>query len=292
MLEIFTPLLNQTTLKLQEEILSIRKTDHSYYLQSTQDSYTFSHVILACGSEAAPKLGGSNKGFTLAKSLNLKILPTYPSLVPIKINSLKLQGLSGIKIKAKITLKDSTIILYQTYNDVLFTSYGISGFGVLDTSSYLHQAKSPKIILDLLPNFPEKSLENTLLNLIKRYPNKNTSEILSGLLHPKLALHLTQNLKLQITNTKTLKQTLYALKNLTLDSPSLHGFDNAEVSGGGISAKEISPISFESKRFKNLYIIGEMLDIVGDRGGYNLAFAWASAWGCAKAIHNALTKAS
>lgn len=282
------PLLSQTTLKLQEEILSIRQSAHSYHLQSAHDSYTFSHVILACGSEAAPKLGGSDKGLALAKSLNLEILPTYPSLVPLKVDSPKLQALSGIKIKARITLKDSTTTLYQTCDDVLFTSYGISGFGVLDASSHLHKAKNPKILLDLLPNFSEKSLENALLNLIKSYPNKSTSAILSGLLHPKLALHLTQNLKLQITNTKTLKQTLYALKNLTLDSPSLHGFDNAEVSGGGISAKEINLKSLESKKFKNLYIIGEILDIVGDRGGYNLAFAWASAWACAKAIRNAL----
>ncbi|EFR48919.1 flavoprotein family protein [Helicobacter canadensis MIT 98-5491] len=273
---------------MEEEILNINQTTHSYCLQSPKDIYAFTHVILACGSEAMPKLGGSDKGLKLAKSLNLEILPTYPSLVPLKVISPKLQNLSGIKLKANITLMEANKALYQTYNDLLFTNYGISGFGVLDTSSYLYQAKNPKILLDLLPTFSTKSLENIFLNLIKAYPNKNATELLSGLLHPKLALHLTQNLKLQLTNTKTIKQTLYALKNLTLDSPSLYGFDNAEVSGGGVSAKEINTTSFECQKLKNLYIIGEMLDIVGNRGGYNLAFAWASAWNCAKAIQNTL----
>ncbi|MDY4426637.1 MAG: aminoacetone oxidase family FAD-binding enzyme [Helicobacter sp.] len=287
-LEIFMPLLESVTLKLEEEILSISQTADTYCLQSPKDTYTFTHVILACGSEAMPKLGGSDKGLKLVKSLNLEILPTYPSLVPLKINSPKLQNLSGIKLKANITLMEANKSIYQTYDDLLFTSYGISGFGVLDTSSYLYQAKNPKILLDLLPAFSAKSLENIFLNLIKSYPNKNATEILSGLLHPKLALHLVKNLKLQLTNTKTIKQTLYALKNLTLDSPSLYGFDSAEVSGGGVSAREINTTSFECQKFKNLYIIGEMLDIVGNRGGYNLAFTWASAWNCAKAIQSTL----
>ena len=282
------PLLESVTLKLEEEILSISQTADAYCLQSPKDTYTFTHVILACGSEAMPKLGGSDKGLKLVKSLNLEILPTYPSLVPLKINSPKLQNLSGIKLKANITLMEANRSIYQTYDDLLFTNYGISGFGVLDASSYLYQAKNPKILLDLLPTFSAKSLENIFLNLIKSYPNKNTTEILSGLLHPKLALHLVKNLKLQLTNTKTIKQTLYALKNLTLDSPSLYGFDSAEVSGGGVSAREINTTSFECQKFKNLYIIGEMLDIVGNRGGYNLAFAWASAWNCAKAIQSTL----
>lgn len=285
-INIFESLLKEShiSLKLQEEILSLSYKGESFCLQSTQNSYTFSHVILACGSEASPKLGGSDKGLLLAQKLGLEILPTYPSLVPLKLNSTAINNLSGIKIKANITLKDDDATLFKTYDDILFTNYGVSGFGILDLSSYLHQTKNPKIILDLLPNFSSQQLEKSLIYLIKSYPNRSTKEILSGFIHPKLAQLLSENLKLKITNTKTIKHTIYTLKNLLLDSPSYYGFESAEVSGGGVSGNEISKQTFESKKFKNLYLIGEMLDIVGNRGGYNLAFAWASAWACTKAI--------
>ncbi|MDE5926702.1 MAG: aminoacetone oxidase family FAD-binding enzyme, partial [Helicobacter sp.] len=241
-------------------------------------------VVLACGSEAAPKLGGSDKGLELVKSLGLEIVQTYPSLVSLKLESPLIRALSGVKIKAKLTLKKANQTLAEVLGDVLFTDYGISGFGVLDLSSFVRLEEDLQVILDFLPNFEERDLENQLANLAKTYPKRNLVVLLSGFLNPKIAKAFAQNFSWNPKNTKQLKQLVFKLKNFELHKPLLKGFENAEVSGGGVSGKEINPKSLESKKCPNLYIIGEMLDIVGNRGGYNLAFAFASAWVCARAV--------
>ncbi|WP_297812571.1 aminoacetone oxidase family FAD-binding enzyme [uncultured Helicobacter sp.] len=286
-LEVFSNILKDSenfTMALETEILELRQTQEGFLLKSSQGQGEYSCVVLACGSEAAPKLGGSDKGLELAKSLGLDIVQTYPSLVSLKLESSLICALSGVKIKAKLTLKKANQMLTEVLGDVLFTDYGISGFGVLDISSYVRLEKDLQIVLDFLPSFEERALENQLANLVKTYPNRNLISLLSGFLNPKIAKVFAQNFSWNPKNTKQLKQLVYRLKNFELKNPTTKGFENAEVSGGGISGKEINPKTMESQKCPNLYIIGEMLDIVGNRGGYNLAFAFSSAWICAEAI--------
>lgn len=290
-LEIFTDFLQNSkhfTIHLETEIIDLRQTQEGFALRNAQEERIYPYVILACGSEASLRLGGSDKGLKLAKGLGLRVLQTYPSLVPLNVESQWLSSLSGVKITANITLKQENQILKTLLGDVLFTDYGISGFGVLDISSFVQSKQNLKIILDFLPSLEERVLENQLANLMKAYPNRNLTALLSGFLHPKIAKAFAQNFSWNPKNTKQLKQLVYRLKNFELKNPTTRGFENAEVSGGGISGKEINPKTMESKKCQNLYIIGEMLDIVGNRGGYNLAFAFSSAWVCAGAIQNKL----
>ncbi|TLD80333.1 aminoacetone oxidase family FAD-binding enzyme [Helicobacter sp. MIT 11-5569] len=286
-LEVFEDLLKNSKnleMYLESEILELHKTQENFLLKSCAGEFICSCVVLACGSEAAPKLGGSDKGLQLAKNLGLKVIPTYPTLVPLMVESKLTNHLKGVKIKAKLTLKKDNQILKTLTDDVLFTDYGISGFGVLDISTHIKLQKDLKIILDFVPFLEEKVLENQLATLIKTYPNRKTSTLLSGFLHPKIAKAFAQNITWNPKNTKQLKQFVFGLKNFELTNPTLKGFENAEVSGGGVSGEEVNPNTLESKKHKNLYVIGEMLDVVGERGGYNLAFAWASAHICSKAI--------
>ena len=286
-LEVFSNTLKDSenfTMALETEVLELCQTQERFLLKSSQGQGEYSCVVLACGSEAAPKLGGSDKGLELVKSLGLEIVQTYPSLVSLKLESPLIRALSGVKIKAKLTLKKANQTLAEVLGDVLFTDYGISGFGVLDLSSFVRLEEDLQVILDFLPNFEERDLENQLANLAKTYPKRNLVVLLSGFLNPKIAKAFAQNFSWNPKNTKQLKQLVFKLKNFELHKPLLKGFENAEVSGGGVSGKEINPKSLESKKCPNLYIIGEMLDIVGNRGGYNLAFAFASAWVCARAV--------
>lgn len=290
-LEIFTNFLQNSkhfTIHLDAEIIDLHQTQGGFVLRNAQDERIYPYVILACGSEASLRLGGSDKGLKLARGLGLEIISTYPSLVPLNVESQWLSSLSGVKITANITLKQENQILKTILGDVLFTDYGISGFGVLDISPFVQFKQNFKIVLDFLPSLEERVLENQLANLMKAYPNRNLTALLSGFLHPKIAKAFAQNFSWNPKNTKQLKQLVYKLKNFELKNPTTRGFENAEVSGGGISGKEIKPKTMESKKCQNLYIIGEMLDIVGNRGGYNLAFAFASAWLCAGAIQNKL----
>lgn len=290
-LEVFEDLLKTSKdckICLETEILGLQKRDEKFALKSNRGEILCSFVVLACGSEAAAKLGGSDKGLQLAKSLNLKIAPTYPTLVPLCVESRLISSLSGVKIKAKLTLKKSNQIVAEVLGDTLFTDYGISGFGVLDLSVFVALEQGLTIYLDFLPFLEEKTLENQLASLIKAYPNRNLATLLSGFLHPKIAKAFTQNNTWNLANTKQLKQFVFGLKNFELKNPIPRGFESAEVSGGGVRSEEINPNTMESRKHKNLYIIGEMLDIVGERGGYNLAFAWASAWVCVQGIDSAL----
>ncbi|WP_297578836.1 aminoacetone oxidase family FAD-binding enzyme [Helicobacter sp. UBA3407] len=286
-LEVFGDILKDSknfTMVLETEVLELCQTQGGFLLKSAQGQEKYSCVVLACGSEATPKLGGSDKGLELAKNLGLEIVQTYPSLVSLNIESPLICALSGVKIKAKLTLKKANQTLAEVLGDVLFTDYGISGFGVLDISSYVRLEKDLTMILDFLPSFEERALENQLVNLAKTYPKRNLISLLSGFLNPKIAKAFAQNFHWNPKNTKQLKQLVFKLKNFELKNPTTKGFENAEVSGGGVSGEEINPKTMESKKYSNLYIVGEMLDVVGNRGGHNLAFAFSSAWVCARAI--------
>lgn len=268
---------------LENTITSIQKTQEGFLLQNASREYYFStHLILACGSQAAPKLGGSDLGFQLARQLHLKLENTYPVLCPILIDSQFFKHLSGTKIKAKLTLKANNQKILEHCDDVLFTDYGISGFCALDISLFLNPSKTQEVFLDFLPTLDLKTLENLLLQAIKS-PNTNALESqLSGFLHPKIAKAILQHHPLH--HTKHCKQLAFLLKNFLCQNAKAKGFESAEASAGGVSGKAINPLSLESLSVKNLYIIGEMLDVVGDRGGYNLAFAWTCAWCCAQNI--------
>lgn len=290
-LEVFSDILRDSenfTMALETEILELRPIQEGFLLKSSQGQGKYSCVVLACGSEAAPKLGGSDKGLRLAKGLGLEIVQTYPALVPLIVESPLIFSLSGVKIKAKLTLKKDSRILKSVLGDLLFTDYGISGFGVLDISTDVRLERDLKVVLDFLPFWEERALESQLVNLIKSHPNRSCATLLNGFLHPKIAKAFAQNFTWNLKNTKELKQCVFRLKNFELKNPLPKGFENAEVSGGGVSGKEINPKTMESQKYKNLYVVGEMLDVVGDRGGYNLAFAFASAWVCAQAIRDAL----
>ncbi len=286
LLEVFSLKLEEGKVRihLEEEVLNIHKDSKNFFVQSTKGTYQSSYLILACGSEAYPKLGGSNKGLELARSLGLEIVQTYPSLVPLKLDTHSLRDLSGMKLKVKITLKVDTITKKEVIDDLLFTSYGVSGFGILDISSQIQTSQDNVLIIDFLPNFEAEFLEQMLLKLHKSFPQRSLLQLLNGFLPPKFARVCMEVLKIKQCHTKNIKKLIFCLKNWEFKNPKLQGFENAEVSGGGVSANAVKINTLESKAVSGLYIIGEMLDIVGDRGGYNLAFAWASARVCAESL--------
>jgi len=140
----------------------------------------------------------------------------------------------------------------------------------------------------MLPNFTIQTLSTHIINISKNIPKYTILDILNGLIPIKIATNLLDFLKIehnnQNINMKLAKKIANAMLNFRFDVDNTHGFRHAEVSGGGIDTKEISPKTMESLRQKNLYFCGEVLDIVGRRGGYNFAFAWASAFLASKHI--------
>jgi len=247
----------------------------------------YSFVIIATGSNSASHLGGNMSGYQIAQSFKHKIEPLYPSLAQLKISNLE-SNLHGVKINTTVKTFIDRKLKNQIKGDVLFTKYGVSGFAILDSSQKISQALLDRldveISLDLVPNFEIRYLETILLTATEQ----NSIEIqLTSLIPHKLIQVILKHLNINPTSKidrKLVKKLIYKLKDFRLKIQDTNGFKGAEVSGGGVDTKFINSTTMESKLVKKLYFTGEILDIVGERGGYNLHFAWASGYLASKSI--------
>lgn len=251
-------------------------------------------VVVATGSEAASHLGGNRDGHIFAQEFGHTIIPTYPSLVQLHLNSSFAKKMSGAKINGEVTLlinhkKEST-----TAGDILFTNYGVSGFAILDLSQRASVAlmnyEAVDISVNLLPAFNAQKLSSHILSTANAMGELTILDILVGLIPLKIAQVLLESLEIPLStkakelHTKLAKKIANSLLNWRFEVNETHGFRHAEVSGGGIDTSEINPKTMESLKCHNLYFCGEVLDVVGRRGGYNFAWAWASAYVAAKNI--------
>lgn len=254
----------------------------------------YDKVIVATGSSAAPHLGGNNDGLEFARTVGHSIVQSYPSLVQLELNSSLHQMMSGAKVDGAVTLLINNKPSSTVNGDILFTSYGVSGFAILDISQEASQSlmnyQAVDISLNLLPRYTAQKLSAHIMKLSQINTNTKLLDILHGLLPLKIAktllekLELSQNLKGDAIHTKLSKKVANQILNWKFEVKDTHGFRHAEVAGGGVDVNEINPKTMESLKQKNLYFCGEVLDVVGQRGGYNFAWAWASAYACAKDI--------
>jgi len=250
--------------------------NRDFIIQTSTNSLKSSKLIIASGSSAYPQLGASNIGLDIAFSFNHNIISTTPSLVQLTTpNPIKL--LSGYRQKAKVKLISNGTTIQEVSGDVLFTSYGVSGLAILDISYLVAKGLNNYEYIELSIN-----LLGELKNLkVDRSSLKPSKLWLSGYINQKLAqIILSQNSLLdkkeQDINSKDIKKIIYSLKNFRLEIDGTRGEKGAEVMAGGVDTRELN-YNMSSKLVKNLYFIGEVVDVVGDRGGYNLHWAWSSA---------------
>jgi len=254
----------------------------------------FDAVVVATGSRAASHLGGNDDGEQFAKQFGHTIIPAYPSLVQLHLNSKIAHKMSGTKIDAEVTLLLNHKKETSIRGDILFTNYGVSGFAILDLSQKISVAllnyEAVTLSINLLPDFTMQKLSSHIMQLAQKNKELTLLDILVGLLPLKIAngilesLQISASLKGNEIHTKLSKQLANLMLNWRFEVEETHGFRHAEVSGGGINTEEIDAKTMMSKKHKNLYFCGEVLDVVGKRGGYNFAFAWASAYVAAEAI--------
>ncbi|MFT7004004.1 MAG: putative Rossmann fold flavoprotein [Sulfurimonas sp.] len=254
----------------------------------------YDSVVIASGSEAAEHLGGNSDGYEFAKEFGHNIIPTYPSLVQFHLNSAIAHKMSGVKTVGDVTLLINNKKDISTHGDVLFTNYGVSGFAILDISQRasvaLMEYAKVDISINLLPSFNAQKLSTHINNLAKSMSDFSVLDVLAGLVPLKIAQGLLQSLEIPQTtkakeiHTKLAKKIANQMLNWRFEITDTHGFRHAEVSGGGVDTSEINPKTMESLKQKKLYFCGEVLDVLGKRGGYNFAFAWASGYCAAKDI--------
>jgi hypothetical protein len=270
----------------EKKVTKISKTNDTFIVHTDHDKTKFNKVLIATGSQAAPQLGASDDGYHFAATFGHTIIPTYPSLVQLHLNSKIHPKMAGVKTFAQVTLmingKDSQAV----QGDILFASYGISGLAILDISQKASNAllNNHNVILhiNLLPRFTPQELHETLSQLIDAVPSHTLETVLGGLLPAKTISFLCEAVvinpvkPISLLTPKEIIKLTGLIQNWKFEVNGTHGFKHAEVSGGGVATRDINPQTMESNLLKGLYFAGEVLDIVGRRGGYNFNFAWAS----------------
>jgi predicted Rossmann fold flavoprotein len=265
------------------QITSIDKKENHFIIQSQHQTYTSQNLIIATGSPAFTRLGGSHSGYNFASRLNHPIIPQIPSLVPLVSDDKTLAQCSGVKIQSEVKLYANGEFIAQKNGDLLFSDYGVSGLAILDISKYVSVTLSNfeycELRVDLMPRYSKERLINMMLQTIQKDSNKPLWLYLNGLLNRKLAKLIIQKSKTKAKyekdlNRKEITKLVYNIKNLSIPIVDTVGFEKAEVSLGGIDTNYINAQNLQSKLVPNLYFLGEVLDVTGDRGGYNLHFAW------------------
>ncbi len=250
-------------------------------------TYNATYVLLATGGYAAEKLGGCKDGYKLAKSMNLSCNPIYPVLSPVYVKDQYLSLAKGVRLDGRVTLRMKDEYIMKEEGQIQFNDNNLSGIVLMNASCYLNRAKEnidkSCIYLDVFPQYTWDALKTFFVEQTKAFPNISVDVMLKGILPINFVLYLTKRLNLersmmlkQMTD-KMLNRLTSALKKLEFQPVYVDGFDKAQVTGGGISVNEVSVDTFESNRYPNLYVTGEVLDVNGKCGGYNLTFAMLSA---------------
>ncbi len=279
----------------EEFIEDVLKVEEKFVVKTKEKEFkNYDKVVISLGLGAAPQLNATEKGLHIASNFGHTFNPTYPSLVGLQTQNNYGGKLQGVKKECSVSLYVNGSFEQEIYGDVLFTSYGVSGFAILDISQRAVLALSSFFEVELRINFFPKVNPNDLANqiqmLFKNQGNHRAIDILTGLVSNKIApvlleiCKIDKDIKSPDVNTKQIKAIAHQLNSWKLKVIDSQGFGHAEASGGGVRTAEIDNKTYESKLCKNLYFAGEVLDIVGNRGGFNLHFAWASGYLVGKSI--------
>ncbi len=271
------------TVSTAAPVLEIKRTGTGFTVKTEQESFHADKVIVACGGMAGSKLGGVKDGYTLLQSLGHSRTSLHPALVQLTTETEYPKRLKGVRADARLTLSSSRKTLMRTEGEVQFTEKGVSGPAVFDLSRAASVSDEKlQLTLDFLREYNIKDVFSMLVNRRDRLPGLPAEELLTGVLHNRLGrtiLHYvnldTKKTMAQITDME-LKDIARACKGFTLPVKGTEGFDSAQVTAGGVKCSEFDPNTMESKLVPGLYACGEVLDVDGDCGGFNLQWAWAS----------------
>ena len=237
------------------------------------------NVIVAVGGKSQSHLGTDGSSYELLTSFGHKLTKLYPSLVQLKTDKNKIKGMKGLKLKANVKVVSNNIVIKERDGEVLFTDYGVSGNAIFYLSSYAVDKKC-SLILDLVPSVDNEALTKFLIEKKANCPYLTLENFLSGIINNKIASAVIRNsgfdLNMQV-KCVDVKKIAEFIKNYSLDVVGSMGYDNSQVTKGGIAVSDFNDKTLESKIVKGLYATGEVLDVDGDCGGFNLQWAYSSA---------------
>ena len=269
------------TLKTGYEVTKIQKTAEGFQLTNGEEPITCDKLIGACGGLAGSKLGGTMSGYKLLAKLGHRCTKLRPSLVQIKSSWPELPSLKGVRANCCVEILHNGEVYAKSTGELQLTEHGISGPVVFEISRDVCAERGKWTAkLDFLPNLPAEVLEKELQR--RRNTNLPMEELLTGILHNRLGRVLTKTAGIkgkqyasQISNAE-LAEVVACVKSLEITLTEPLGMDSAQVTAGGVLTDGFDPNTMESKSVPGLYACGEVLDIDGDCGGYNLQWAWSS----------------
>ncbi len=244
------------------------------------------NYILATGGRSYPLTGSTGDAYEWLRNFGHTIIKIKPGLTPIILKDIFIKEIEGLSLnKVKLNLFEESKKVLDLTGDIIFTAKGISGPAALNLSSHLSEIKNNSYIeLDLFPELNEVEFDNHLQNLFNSKGKKDFKNILADLLKPKFIPLIVKlgnfkdDKKANSINKEERKTLLNLLKHFKISILKLESFDRAMITVGGLDIKEVDPKTMRSKLISNLYIAGELLDINGPTGGYNLQICWSTGY--------------
>ena len=267
--------------KLGVEVEKVKKTANGFRVESKEETLECDKLIVACGGLAGTKLGGTMSGYKLLRSFGHKCTKLRPTLVQLKSSWPGIAGLKGVRANCRAAIYHNGELHSESTGEIQFTEFGISGPVIFEISRDACQGSGSWVCrLDFLPDLDEKILQSELLR--RKNTNLPVSELLTGILHNRLGRVITQTVGIsgyvpvaQLEENE-IAEVCRAVKEFEIALTEPMGMDSAQVTAGGILTKEFDEKTMESRLVPGLYACGEVLDIDGDCGGYNLQWAWSS----------------
>ena len=275
---------NNIKVYLNSLVKDIKKNKEKYIISYNDQVIESDVVVLSTGSKAYPKTGSDGIGYEFLKNFNHTIIKPLPALVQLETKE-KYKEWLGVRTDVELELFEDDKYISSEKGELQLTDYGISGICVFNLSNKLvrglEEGKKEVIKINFVP-----FISTLIAPWLNDYNNKNTNksikELLEGFLNNKIVKVILKNNNLnekikynELTNENKLK-LINSLRFFKVEIDKTKGFDNSQICNGGVSLLEINPNTFESKKEKGLYIIGEILDINGNCGGYNLINCWIS----------------
>ena len=270
------------------ECREIRPGKKGFTILTDQEPVRADRVILCAGSKAAPATGSDGSGYDLAKKLGHRILPVLPALTALKCEEKFFKSIAGVRANGSVSIWSDGECIAKDTGEIQLTDYGISGIPVFQVSRYasqlLYEKKETDAVLDFMPDFTKAQTNAFLRARAQTRPDKSAEMFLIGLFHKKLCdlwIRLSkiprQRKAGELTGDEIACLT-DLIKDFRVRIRETNSYDKAQVCCGGIDTREVDPETLESVYVPGLYFAGEILDVDGMCGGYNLTFAWASGY--------------
>nr|WP_300001682.1 NAD(P)/FAD-dependent oxidoreductase [Tissierella sp.] len=275
-------------IKLESDVKNISKKKEFILELENGEKIKASKVIIATGGMAMPASGSDGSGYALVEELGHTIVETFPGLVQLKLEGNIFKNLKGVKFPGRVKLLSKDKLIIEDFGDVLFTDYGISGPPILQISrtaiKYLKDKQEIKLSVSIIDSKSKEELYDYLDARFISMKNRTIEEALIGLINKRLIptvlkeIGIKKDKRVTSISKKEIRDIARILTQWEFKISGSKGWKDAQVTAGGVSTGEVDNKTMESKKCPGLYLVGEILDIDGDCGGFNLQWAWSSGY--------------